>query len=611
MKVIVFGAGISGLTVAHELVKKGFSVEIYEKDILGGGMAKSIRNKDNVPTEHSWRGYAPFYYNLFQTIKEISLNTSDVFVKEGFNEYTMDDIKLHNTLDDLWTVYENEVFDITEFVKEHPGGNIILKAGGKDLKDIWDENGVDWHMNNSSILKKLRSYKIGNLVEGYGEKSVYDNLNKNRLNFEFLYNDKGKRGEPGLSSRDYLYLLFIFGKVICSNRRKSDYFKVRLDPLIKKNLSKEGYHFIADFLAGPGYGFDKNTMSLGHYATFIEYILYEKEKDWQVMSMPTSEAWINPWIDYLKSKGVKFNFSSELIKINHKDNIISDCVIRTNNKNIVISADDYVIAINPFNLNTILKVSNLMDMSIKYDKLNIINNQISFRLGFGKKIKFNKLNSGYVLIDSPYNITFYPQEDNWDKGVDLGMGGKIKTLLSGTIILPYNSGSLTNSSALSLSLDKLKDEIVHQFFESSEFMSILKDSDVKREDIIFREIYSDWYKDGKYLKSKNSKWVNNFINEEYRPLQSTKFNNMFISGGHCRTSINIWSMEGSVESGKITSNLILEKYNKGICKVYRHESKLWVKLLGKIDDIFYMLHFKNIIVELLFLLIFIICIKYI
>ena len=83
MKVIVFGAGISGLTVAHELVKKGFSVEIYEKDILGGGMAKSIRNKDNVPTEHSWRGYAPFYYNLFQTIKEIPLNTSDV--KEGSN----------------------------------------------------------------------------------------------------------------------------------------------------------------------------------------------------------------------------------------------------------------------------------------------------------------------------------------------------------------------------------------------------------------------------------------------------------------------------------------------------------------------------------------------
>ena len=605
-KVIIFGAGLSGLTIAHELIKKGVSVEIYEKDMYAGGMAKSIRVKDNVPTEHSWRGYAPFYYNLFKIIKEIPLN-----IKEGFNNYTMDDVSTHNTLNDLWTVYENEVFDITKFVNEHPGGNIILKAGGRDLKDVWIENGVDWHINKSNIINKLRTYKIGNLIEEYNEKSVYDNLNKNRLNFKMLYNESGIHGEPKLSSADYLYLLFLFGKVIFSNRRKSEYFKVRLDPLIKKNLSKEGYHFIADFLAGPGYGFDKNTMSLGHYATFIEYVIYEKEKDWQVMSMPTSEAWINPWINYLKMMGVKFNFNSKLIKINYKDNIISDCIIRNNGKDIIINGDDYVISLNPFNLNTILKHSNLTDMSIKYDKLNIINNQISFRLGFKKKIKFKKLNSGYVLIDSAYNITFYPQEDNWNKDVDLGMDGKIKTLISGTLILPYKNGSLTDSSALSLSLEKLKDEIVHQFFESVEFMNILKDSQVEKSDIIFREIYDDWYEDGEYLKSKNSKWVNNFLNEEHRPTHVTKFNNMYISGAHCKTSVNIWSMEGAVESGKSTSNLILEKYNKERCYIYKHESKLLIKLLGRIDDIFYMLHFKNIIIELLFLVIFIIFLKYI
>ena len=56
-KVIIFGAGLSGLTIAHELIKKGVSVEIYEKDMYAGGMAKSIRVKDNVPTEHSRRGY--------------------------------------------------------------------------------------------------------------------------------------------------------------------------------------------------------------------------------------------------------------------------------------------------------------------------------------------------------------------------------------------------------------------------------------------------------------------------------------------------------------------------------------------------------------------------
>ena len=45
MKIIIIGSGISGLTVAHELIHKGFEVEIYEKDSVAGGMAKSFRYK--------------------------------------------------------------------------------------------------------------------------------------------------------------------------------------------------------------------------------------------------------------------------------------------------------------------------------------------------------------------------------------------------------------------------------------------------------------------------------------------------------------------------------------------------------------------------------------
>ena len=49
---------------------------------------------------------------------------------------------------------------------------------------------------------------------------------------------------------------------------------------------------------------------------------------------------------------------------------------------------------------------------------NTISNQISFRLGFYKN-NFDKRNQGYVLIDSQYNITFYPQDYNFDEQVEL------------------------------------------------------------------------------------------------------------------------------------------------------------------------------------------------
>lgn len=39
-KVIILGAGIAGLTVAHELADRGFSVEILEQRESAGGKAR-------------------------------------------------------------------------------------------------------------------------------------------------------------------------------------------------------------------------------------------------------------------------------------------------------------------------------------------------------------------------------------------------------------------------------------------------------------------------------------------------------------------------------------------------------------------------------------------
>ena len=86
-------------------------------------MAKSFRYDNDIPTEHSWRGYAPFYFNFFQISKQIPIN-----IRERFDEYTMEEVQQHTTSDSLWTIYRNNVYDITNFVNSHPGGSIILQA---------------------------------------------------------------------------------------------------------------------------------------------------------------------------------------------------------------------------------------------------------------------------------------------------------------------------------------------------------------------------------------------------------------------------------------------------------------------------------------------------
>ena len=67
---------------------------------------------------------------------------------------------------------------------------------------------------------------------------------------------------------------------------------------------------------------------------------------------------------------------------------------------------------------------------------------------------------------------------------------------------------------------------------------------------MLKSLMSGNYKNGR-LESDNKKWVNTNYNEKYRPNQKTKIENMYIGGGHTKTTTNVWTMESSVESGKL------------------------------------------------------------
>lgn len=77
LKVIVCGAGIGGLTVAHELSKRNFDVTVYERNNQIGGLSRSryfSYNNKTYPTEYSWRVYGVGYKNLLRLLKEIPLS---------------------------------------------------------------------------------------------------------------------------------------------------------------------------------------------------------------------------------------------------------------------------------------------------------------------------------------------------------------------------------------------------------------------------------------------------------------------------------------------------------------------------------------------------------
>jgi hypothetical protein len=80
---------------------------------------------------------------------------------------SLEKVKLHNTPSSAWTIVNDQVIDITQFSKRHPGGDIILLSAGRDatvLFHTYHPRGVP-----KSVLDKLQ---IGTIEDA--QSSYYD-----------------------------------------------------------------------------------------------------------------------------------------------------------------------------------------------------------------------------------------------------------------------------------------------------------------------------------------------------------------------------------------------------------------------------------------------------
>lgn len=46
--------------------------------------------------------------------------------------YTLEDVKVHDSKSSCWTIISGSVYDITNYIPRHPGGDEILRACGVD-----------------------------------------------------------------------------------------------------------------------------------------------------------------------------------------------------------------------------------------------------------------------------------------------------------------------------------------------------------------------------------------------------------------------------------------------------------------------------------------------
>jgi len=453
MRVVIFGAGIAGLTAAHELVELGHNVTILESSNSIGGEAKSGRDSKGCATEHSWRGWAPFYWNCFEMMKRIPL--------------------IENSGK---SVYDNLEIDL-KFSTPVDDGRKHIGTGPYDLS-LLDKISFGFHYYNNLMSSRKRLESLDN------------------IHFSETYS----------------------------------------------SLSKDGNRIIIKAI-GPFPGQDYNKVSELTMQKFYE--LHHKLNNpsvntgWLYPNAPTSESWFNHWEAKLNKLGVQIvkNTKVTSIKFDKGGNVVG--LLTSDDDH---HADVYISAV-PINELYRIGIKDFQELARKsYDIME------GLQIYFDKSIFFGPGREYCVILpDSLWNLTIAPQDIIWPARDKVPVCTKIPAKGIWTITpcmsdVPGISGKTWEESTP----NEILDECWRQIMKCNGFLKIIRDEngfDLSEATIIHSNV-------GIHV---TPKFGNNVGVLKLRPeidaLQD-KHPNLLICGSWTYTDINLWSMEGAVESGK-------------------------------------------------------------
>ncbi|XP_018324916.1 cytochrome b5 [Agrilus planipennis] len=76
--------------------------------------------------------------------------------------YTLEEIAVNNGKDGkpLWFIHKNNVYDCTDYAKDHPGGGELIEEwGGKNATKAFNEAG-----HSADARDEMKQYKIGEVA---------------------------------------------------------------------------------------------------------------------------------------------------------------------------------------------------------------------------------------------------------------------------------------------------------------------------------------------------------------------------------------------------------------------------------------------------------------
>ncbi len=551
-KVIVMGGGVAGMSAAHELVERGFQVEVYERNTTYvGGKARSVNAPGTnsidpslfLPGEHGFRFFPGFYQHVTDTMKRIPVGHG----KSAFdNLLTTENMMMAQANAQpivLPVDFPTSLNGIIEFFKGFQAFSTELST-----EEIEFFSGKIWQLMTSCSKR---------FSEEYDSISWWDYT------------------ESATKSAAYQRLLsggLTRSLVACQAQMAS-------------------------------------TRTCGAILLQMMYMMmdpFTRNTD-RVFNAPTNDAWLNPWLAYLKSKGVVYHQGAAVTALQTTDGKISGIAFEQDGKpGQAGTADDYYLLAVPVEraANLISEDMLKLDPSLQ----NIIKlapnvewmNGIQFYLN--TKVDLNRGHTMYTgsnwALTSISQIQFWPTYDLKRRG-----NGKVVSILSVDISNWTANGNFNGKAARDCSKDEISQEVWAQLKQELNVGGTVTLRDDMLEDYYLDEdieprtatmstamttrLSANRQQALAKVFDLEPLLVNQVDTWAIRPNAHTSIKNLFLASDYVKTNTDLATMEGANEAARraVNSIVLASGSDADYCEIWEMHVPLLLKPLQLIDHV--------------------------
>lgn len=525
-KVVILGGGIAGLSAAHELVRRGFEVEVFERKSIAGGKARSLaasapalvrspfgkpaaRNPAGgmkgppLPGEHGFRFFPGFYRHIIKTMEEIP-----------FGEGAM--------------VADNLVD--TSVLKIAPSDRPSL-----DLPAEFPRAPADLQAAVFAVVA-------------------------------------GLSGKFGVSLEDAVF----FGTKLwqfltsCEERRMVEYERINWWDFIEADSRSPAYRkyfgngITRSLVAAKARRASTKTIGSIFLQIVFDILLPGVAAD-RLLNGPTNDVWIDPWLTYLRGQGLVYHFDSEVRALHCDRGRVQRATIAVRNSLREVTADYFIGALPVERMAELLSPA-LTTLDPSLVNLHALTEYVEWMIGIQFYLTEDvRITSGHVIhVDSPWALTSVSQPQFWkDFDVARCADGLVKGVLSVDIsdwdVKGLNGKEARHCSRQEIALETwaqlkkslniggeiLRDDQLHSWFLDPGIL----DEDADANTLTPR------------LNTNLEPLLVNYVDTWHlRPEAETRIPNFFLASDYVRTFTDLATMEGANEAARRAVNGILKAH---------------------------------------------------